>query len=1167
MTGAELDALARQRAQEEFTRPVVLEAGAGTGKTAALTARVLAWSLGPGWALAAARVADDPEAVAAATLEGVLAITFTEAASAEMAERVAEALAAMAADSPPPWVAPPAALAPAEVRERARHLLAALDHLTVSTIHSYCLALLADNPFAAGLHPGFAVDADGAAVREAVRAEIEAWLAEAAVSEDVQRLAAAGQGPQALAAALATLVAAGVEPHQLDATQALPLWRQQLRRLRGALAELHEAGMDALSGAARNNSTTLATAAALAASREFLATAGDGEMDETLAGLRRLWPEVSRERLHRWGRGEWSATAARILGERAEAVAAAAAPASVALEALLAARPAELAAASRVLAPLLHRAGERLRRQGVMTFHGLLREAQRLLSKHPAVAERERGRWRQVLVDEFQDTDELQCGLVAQLCLAGPEEERPGLFVVGDPKQSIYAWRSADLAAYEGFLERVREAGGEVHQLCVNFRSAPPILAEVEVALAPVMVYERDVQPPFQCLLASEARRHAEGFCRGRWAPVEYWETPASESSEERAALAARAVAEDIRELNRQKVALESVGVLLRTTTELEKYLDALRWAGVPYAVARDRSYYRRREVIEAAALIRTVVDSTDHLALLTWLRSPLVGVPDAALLPIWRAGLPGLMTDLQGPEDSGLSRLEEIARTAAAAVPPGVPGIDRVREWERLLPAAVRQVAELRRRLRQEPFSQWLERLRQATWLEAGEAARHLGRFRLANLQQLFERLERGIEEAGGDQRAVLVALRRAMAEGVEVEGGRPRDAAAGGVQVMTVHGAKGLDFDHVYLVQAHQCSRRDGRESTAVVRVGSRLFLRALGLPWPQWQDGVRYRDAVRRAELVRTLYVAMTRARERLVIVGDWDTRGGRGDDSHLALLRHRRPDPAPAPAHQEGAWRWVDAGGVRWVTLPRVEAAERVPVLPSDRPVKEVQRAIAEAKMLRELDEQATNRAARPRAGTVTGEVRAGEERDGVGEEPRRQARAAVAAAAGTAVHAVLERLDFAAPLEPQVSAWTARLPEVLQARLGVGDHAGAVARAGELLAGLQRPELAQRLAAAAAGTVAREIPVLLPGGEVGSGPLGYLVGAVDLLYREAGTGELVVVDFKTDALARDDEMERAAASYRRQGELYCRALQQALELATRPHFELWFLHPGRVVRLW
>lgn len=1165
MNAAWRDALARRRAQEQFALPVVLEAGAGTGKTAALAARVLAWVLGSGWALAA--VHHPTEAVARAALAGVLAITFTEAAAAEMAERVAEALAAVAAGEPPPWLALPAELGGAELQRRAGELLAALDQLNVSTIHAYCLGLLAENPLAAGLPPGLAVDADGSQVRDAIRTELEVWLAEAATSEDVQRLAAEGLGPQALAEALAALVAAGVEIKQLDASEAEAHWREQLGSLRKALDLLSDAGVTVLGRVPASNTTTLATVAALAASREYLSSEGWGDADEAIAGLRRLWGGGTVERLEKWGRGAWLATEVRVLGERAATLAAAAAQVSITLQALLVAQPALQAAASRVLGQLLERVGERLRRQGVVTFADLLREAHRLLVCHPKVAERERGRFRQVLVDEFQDTDDVQCALLAQLCLAGEAEKRPGLFVVGDPKQSVYAWRSADLAAYEGFLAQVQAAGGEVHPLCVNFRSAPPILAEVEAALAPLMVYERDVQPAFQTLLASDERRRSSGFRGGRWAPVEYWQTPPVDGSEEKAELAARAVAEDIRQLQGRGVVLEKIGILLRTTTHLERYLEALRGAGVPYAVARERNYYRRREVIEAAALIRTAADPTDQLALLTWLRSPLVGVPDAALLPLWRAGFPGLMTDLHDADEALLARVEEAVRTAAGAVPAGVPGIERVRVWEQLLPAAVRQIAELRGRLRREPFPRWLERVRQATWLEAGEAARPLGRFRLANLQRLFERLERSVEAAVGDPDAVLVALRRALAEGEKEEGGRFRDATVGGVQVLTVHGAKGLDFDHTYLVQAHQGARRDGGEGTTVLRVGSRLYLKVLGVPWPHWQEGLRYRDAVRRAELIRTLYVAMTRARERLVIVGDWETRGARGDDSYLALLRHRRPEPLPDATHEEGGWRWVDSGGVRWVTVPYLEASEHARLQAPDRPVLDVPAAVAEATRLRQLDEEARQRAARRRGGTMTGEAQADEERDGAGEQARRGERSTIAAAVGMFVHAVLERLDFDAPLEAQLAAWSARARDELQARVGREDLERAAARAAELLATLRGGEMAQRLVDLAGGVVAREIPVLLPGSEAGSGPLDYLVGAVDLLYRETNSGELVVVDFKTDAVAGGDDIERAATRYRRQGELYCQALREALELPAPPHFELWFLHPGQVVRLW
>jgi len=380
-----------------------------------------------------------------------------------------------------------------------------------------------------------------------------------------------------------------------------------------------------------------------------------------------------------------------------------------------------------------------------------------------------------------------------------------------------------------------------------------------------------------------------------------------------------------------------------------------------------------------------------------------------------------------------------------------------------------------------------------------------------------------------------------------------------------MTIHGAKGLDFDHTYLVQAHQASRREGRETSTVVRVGSRWFFKLLGIPWPQWHEGLRYRDAVRRAELVRTLYVAMTRARERLVIVGDWEGRGGA--DSHLALLRHRRPQPPPTPTDGDGQWRWVDAAGVRWVTPPRLEAGELAPAVATDGPPLDVAGAIAEAERLEELRAAARERAARQRGGTVTGQVGAEQERKWEEEGAGRSVPASVAAAAGTAVHAVLEQLDLSAPLAAQLERWSARLPLLLAAEAEARDQAAAAARAAELLRRFERSGMAQRLEGLAAAVVAREVPVLLPAGEGGSGPLEYLTGAVDLLYREPGSEELVVVDFKTDALVGDDEIAQAATRYRRQGELYCQALRDALALPSPPHFELWFVHPGRVVRLW
>jgi ATP-dependent helicase/nuclease subunit A len=181
----ERDAHARRAAQTVFDRPLVLAAGAGTGKTATLVARIVSWCLGVGWERAVAEEravlasGEEPaaERVAARVLDGVVAITFTEAAAAEMAARVGDTLRGLIAGRPPAWLA--REVGPPDERERAnrgRALVVALDHLTASTIHAFCRRLLARYPLAAGLHPSFAVDADEAQLQEVVREVVASAL-------------------------------------------------------------------------------------------------------------------------------------------------------------------------------------------------------------------------------------------------------------------------------------------------------------------------------------------------------------------------------------------------------------------------------------------------------------------------------------------------------------------------------------------------------------------------------------------------------------------------------------------------------------------------------------------------------------------------------------------------------------------------------------------------------------------------------------------------------------------------------------------------------------------------------------------------------------------------------------------------------------------------------
>ena len=1265
----ERDRAARLLAQTEFSRPLLVEAGAGTGKTTTLTARLLAWSLGPGWTAAAQRVREreaarrplagerepSPEAVAAETLSGVVAITFTEAAAAEMARRAGQALADLARTAghePPPWLTPEALPPEPERSRRSRALLGSLDHLVVRTIHAFCRSLLAAHPLEAGLHPELEVDADGARVEEIAREVVEDRLRSAYGAADggegdpdLLALAERGIGPADLVEAAVALVQAGLPAAALETPAFAP---ERVRELREGVAragrELEAAAGGRLDGATRSKKTL----AALEALRATLRAAGEAAGDD-LEGFAAFRTEVaaawegSRDRLRDWGRGRLNKTEGELLADVAGAVVEAAAGLSARIEHLITLDPAGLEHARRALAPAVAEVRREMRRRGVVTFTDLLAEARALLVARPGVAARVRRRIDQLLVDELQDTDRLQCDVVGALGLEGPPDERPGLFLVGDPKQSIYGWRSADLRAYDALRRRVEAAGGLRLTLSENFRSVPAILDEVARTVEPVMVERPGLQPRFEPLVACGRLAAEPGFARAPWAPIEHWVSwragdssgpgLADTRSGDATRLEAEAIARDLARLHREAgLPWGEAAILLRAFSDLDDYLDALRRHGVPFAVTGDRQYYRRREVIDAAALVRAVLDPGDHLALLTLLRSPAVGVPDAALVPLWAEGFPRRMSELAGPDAGALEELRAIVERAAARLPPAseVPGLDRIAGWDGTLLAAVHALALLRRDFATEPADRFVERLRRRLPLEAVAAARYLGRYRLANLERFFRRLGAAMESSAGDVTAVLRALRRGVAEALAEEEGQLQGAAGDAVQVMTIHKAKGLDFGHVYLPQLHKTPPPESLPSIAVREVAPyedseddegadggerRLEYCLFGAPTPGWAAVAEEERRVAAAERVRTLYVAMTRAKSRLVLAGAWPEapvpRPPAEARSYVDLLGERFRALASVGELWERAQAGIDQGrggeagrldaqGTRWVFPARLpepeeegEEAASDEESPAGEPADAAEVAAASERLL-ERRRRADRRSRRPLGGAVSAEAHrrlealaerrfeasapAEDDRTAEDDAPERLA----ARAAGSAVHRLLEELDLEEEVSGQVAAARERLAERVRPYLPAGvDPTAAAETADEVLDRLVLGPLLAHLAEIGDRVVARELPVLLPPlppaalpeigpeaapGTAGERPLGFLSGAVDLLYQEEETGALVVADYKTDRVEDDEAVRERAAAYAPQATLYARAVQEALGLPEPPRAELWFLWPGRIERL-
>jgi ATP-dependent helicase/nuclease subunit A len=1180
----EVDAEARRVAQREFQRPLVLEAGAGTGKTATLVARVAAWCLTEGWTrveAAAERERDrTPPRLAARVLERVVAITFTEAAAAEMAARIEQAFSAIEAGDPLVGFDVDWPVDDPQVRDRARALRGAVDHLVVQTIHAWCRRILASHPLDAGLHPGFEVDADGSARRAIVREVLETRLREAyAPPCDRAHLALVdhGVGPGELEDSLLALVQSGASA---DAFARDPLSRE---RIRDAMQDLEEA-VRALSGAlddALDGVRGVRTQSLL----EALAKTQDGlltppETREALvalqASLREGWDEKDVGRLHDWARGKFKKGEGEALGPRALRVAEASATLHGIVDALSKLDVEALHLEHRVLAAALQDVEALARARGRITFEGLLESTARLLAGRPDVAATLRRDIDQLLVDEFQDTDRRQCEIVAAIALAGPVSERPGLFLVGDPKQSIYGWRSADLAAYEAFRERVSEHGGSVHPLSVNHRSVPAVLDEVERVVAPVMLRRPGLQPAFEPLVASEARAAEPGYADAVCAPVEHWlpvgldeaGAPRKTSAAEAARLEAEALARDLCRLHEEGgVGWKGMGVLFRSRADWDVYLTELRRAGVPFSVEGDRSYFRRREIVDAAALVRCVMDPGDTLALVTALRSSVVGVPDAALAPLHTRGILSRLGGLATADAEEVDALAAAFAETARSLPSEIPGLSRIDGWERNAAAFAAMLGVLRCSLLEDAPDRFVEKLRQHTLLEPVEASRFLGAWRAANLERFFHDLARELAD-GRPLDDVLRGLRDAVAEEEPREEGRLRDLEPDAVRILTIHGAKGLAFDHVYLMQLQKgVGRVDA--GPAVREVDGRLEARlGPGRTTLGWHRAHAARSAVAEHERVRMLYVALTRARDRVVVVGlPPAQQRTRARDTHAELLTRRVPalPDLPALVHEcrSAAVDRQDVAAARFV-LPALGEATRAPrAAKATAPPTALSRVAADAAKLRAAAEVAELRMARPFGDSVSREAHRFDEAPDERRAESPGLRSDVARAAGSAVHRALEVLDLHADpgdafarAAVEAERWIASSVE--------RTHAGRVRRAVVgLLDDFARGSLCERLFSLADCAVARELPLLLaPGPDEAA--IGFVSGAIDLLYRDPKTGGFVVVDFKTDRLDGEAALQARAADYAVQGDLYTRAVRDALGLAARPRFELWFLAHDRCI---
>ncbi|HSM92970.1 MAG TPA: UvrD-helicase domain-containing protein, partial [Anaeromyxobacteraceae bacterium] len=839
----------------DLTGPTAVSAGAGSGKTTALVE--LCVRLLGGEALGTPCDAGE-----------LAAITFTEKAATELDERLRAA-----------------------VRERLRRAraagdvagaaawgerLGALDRMAVGTIHGFCGRLLREHAVEAALDPEFEV---------AEEERASSWLREAALGAV---LAALDGGDEDVAALCAGMGLAGGRGALADAVIGLVrdrAWRGDARP--------PEPAPDRVEEAEEARRTLLAAADALQEARGDAVTAGARNALDAFAAARgALPPEDAGGALTAGAAARLAALADALKGwrkaksdgerllERREALKAAAErlPGLVA-EALAGPQKRALCA---LVGEAERRYRERKRAERAVDFDDLLVLARDLLRADAPLLAELRRRYRALLVDEYQDVNQVQQELFE--LIGGPAPgapDGPVRVAVGDLKQSIYRFRGADVAVFAGLVEAFERGGGRVLVLAENHRSVPGVLALANAVSARALQPGEGAPRPYEIRFtprdALVARREG-GLATACELLVDEEEGSAAERrAREAAAIAARigalvsgAAGVEVRERGADGVEraraprFGDVAILFRRLTQVAVYERALREAGVPCRLARGGGFYQAPEVRDLGELLASLAEPGDAVAWAALLRSTFCAVSDGALLRLARLGLPSL------------PRRDDEELRAVAGEPDGAERLLRFLGAWRALRAA-------RDRL---PVGELLARAVDALDLDAALLAAPDGERRLQNVEKALALAARFA--AAGATAAELAAHLRGQAERPPREPEAdldPGDAVA----LVTVHQAKGLEWPIVLVPDAGARPRSDARR--AAIGPDGRLSVARFEPAREEWTASASLEEAraeerrAAAAESRRLLYVALTRARDYLVVSGEGR---GRGEPTWRALI---------------------------------------------------------------------------------------------------------------------------------------------------------------------------------------------------------------------------------------------------------------------------------------
>jgi ATP-dependent helicase/nuclease subunit A len=858
---------------------VALSAGAGSGKTLVLAERFVQ-----------ALAADKPVPIGA-----IVAVTFTEKAARELKERIRrECRGRLRSHS-----------GSARRREDAarfwRRVERGLEAASISTFHSFCANLLRAYPIESGVEPGFAIldEVVAPALRsEAIEGCFHRWLAD----ERRELLELAVPAGIAKVHQIVTHLVAHYSGRELaewgeqSADQILDWWKTVWRDEVLALA-----ASDFAAAVDRNLRTIVAHPCRAPKARERIAwlaqTLHDLDrfsfepegLDQVLeaTSLRGARPDHWLSEDH-YQQVKAAMHALRNAVHEARALFDWSEPSTrAAIE------------QGRLYARLSFEASEaysRLKRDQGLLDYGDLQESVRTLFTEgsPEVIEEIRSGVSLILVDEFQDTDPTQTDILSRL--SGESATTGKLFLVGDAKQSIYAFRGARPDLFHEFRERFPVEGRR--SLSDNFRSRPEILHFVNALFLETLAAEVD---------ALRANRVGIGPAEDADCPVEmHWSVPRDPGGnvpsrrENRRKEEARWLARYLRRrldggwmISDRETGIQrradagDIVFLFRSLTDVSAYERALLESGLDYYVVKGTAFFLQQEVIDLVNVLTAIEDPLDPLALAGVLRSPFFGLSDEVLY--W-------LSTAAGGVCGGLARAESIS---------GMSARDRVR--------AIRARAMLgswHEAKDRTSIARLLERVLDESGYEAALLAEPLGERKRANCRKLVRQARRYDSHAGMTIAQFVARLKADLQSPPREDQAATTDEQGTVIRLMTIHQAKGLEFPIVVLPDLNRGEQPERNPAVFHSKLG--VIVRSGGLAEEESDDtedpvgpsddatslGIRCWKALaareREAETMRLFYVAATRARDFLILSADLP--GPPAEDSAklspaLALLTSR------------------------------------------------------------------------------------------------------------------------------------------------------------------------------------------------------------------------------------------------------------------------------------